>query len=119
LVTHFGSRQRYREFVYEGIGMSSPWSGVRGLLLGSEAFAQSVGQHVEKKAAQTEFPRRERVAHHESLARLFPPQVAQDRLLRDGRIRQVSRTHRYSLSDIARHLGLHRSTVSKIASPRH
>lgn len=119
LVTHFGSRQRYREFVHEGIGMSSPWSEVRGSLLGSEAFAQSVGHHVEEKAAQTEFPRLERVAHHEPLGRLFPPRVVQSRTLRDGRIREVSRTHRYSLSDIARHLGLHRSTVSKIAGPRH
>jgi REP element-mobilizing transposase RayT len=119
LVRHFGSRRRYREFVFAGIGARPPWAEIRGALLGSEAFAQSVGRHVEGRMSHTEFPRRERVAHHESLERLFPPLVLQDRETRDDRIRHVTRTHQYSLSDIARHLGLHRSTVSKIARTSH
>jgi REP element-mobilizing transposase RayT len=119
LVRHFGSRERYREFVLEGIGLGAPWTEVRGSLLGADGFARSMGRHVEEKAAQTEFPRGERVAHHEPLGRLFPPQVLRDRALRDRRIRAVSRTCAYSLADIARHLGLHRSTVSKIAGTQH
>ncbi len=119
LLQHFGSRQRYREFVLEGIGLGAPWRELRGSLLGSDEFARSMGRHIEEKAGQAEFPRGERVAHHEPLARLFSPQILRRRALRDDRIREVSRTCAYSLSDIARHLGLHRSTVSKIAgSPR-
>jgi DNA-binding XRE family transcriptional regulator len=101
--------------VLEGIGLRAPWLEIRGSLLGSEGFARSIGRHVEEKEAQAEFPRGERVAHHEPLGRLFPPQVLRNRSLRDNRIREVSRTCAYSLSDIARHIGLHRSTVSKIA----
>ena len=119
LLSHFGSSQRYRAFVREGVGMSSPLAGVRGALLGSEAFAQGTGRLVGERVEQTEFSRRERTAHHQPLDRLFPPQVLHDRALRDGRIREVTRTCAYSLADIARHLGLHRSTVSKIAGTLH
>jgi putative transposase len=119
LLSHFGSPQRYCEFVREGVGLSSPLAAVRGALLGSEAFAQKTGRLVAGRIKQTEFPRGERTAHHETLGRLFPPGVLRDRALRDGRIREVSRTCAYSLSDIARHIGLHRSTVSKIAGTSH
>jgi len=119
LVRHFGSRRRYRDFVFEGIGLRAPWAESRGSVLGSDDFAQSVGRHVEHGADETEFPRVERVALHEPLGQLFPSQVLCNRTLRDDRIREVSRTCPYSLSDIARHLGLHRSTVSKIAGTQH
>jgi putative transposase len=116
LVAHFGSRRRYREFVREGIGLRSPWAQIRGSLLGSAGFALNAGRHVEEKALETEIPRRERAAHELSLHRLFPTQIVRDRKLRNSRIREVSQTHAYSLTEIARHLGLHSSTVSKIAA---
>jgi putative transposase len=115
LLSHFGSPRRYRAFVREGIGLSSPLAEIRGPLLGSDAFAQSIGQRFEEKAAHPEIPRRERSAGDEPLGRLFPPQVVRNRALRNGRIREVSRTHTYTVSEVARHLGLHYSTVSKIA----
>jgi putative transposase len=119
LVGHFGSRRRYREFVLEGIGQRAPWAGSRGSVLGSDDFAQSVGRHVEHRVGDTEFPRVERVALHEPLDRLFPSRLLGNRALRDRRIREVSRRCPYSLTDIARHLGLHRSTISKIAGTSH
>jgi putative transposase len=115
LLDHFGSPQRYRAFVREGVGLGSPLENARGSLLGSDEFARKVGRPVETKAAGPEIPRRERPARAEPLERLFPPTLVRDRTLRDGRIREVSRTRAYTLSEVARHLGLHYSTVSKIA----
>jgi REP element-mobilizing transposase RayT len=116
LLRHFGSRQRYHEFVREGIAMRSPWSELRGSLLGSAGFVRSAGRHMKDMATQPEIPRRERVAHRDSLARLFPPRVVRNRQLRNRRIREVNRSHAYTLTDIARHLGLHNSTISKIVA---
>jgi REP element-mobilizing transposase RayT len=116
LLGHFGSPQRYLQFVREGIGLRSPCAEARGSLLGSEGFTSRVVRQMKEKAARPGIPRRERLTQQEPLERLFPPRVVRDHQLRDRRIRQVSRTREYTLTDIARHLGLHRSTVSKIAA---
>jgi putative transposase len=116
LIRYFGSRRRYRAFVRAGIGKDSPCADVRGVLMGSDDFARTVGHEVEAQAAQPEIPRRERPAHQEPLERLFPPTVVRNRQLRNDRIRLVGQRRAHSLSDVARHLGLHYSTVSKIAS---
>jgi putative transposase len=116
LVAPFGSRRRYREFVHEGIGAGSPWTALRGSLLGSEGFAQRIGEHLEAKVAELEIPRRQRLVSRESLDELFPSQVLADRELRNHRIREASRTRGYNLAEIARHLRLHYSTVSRISA---
>jgi putative transposase len=116
LIRRFGSRKRYREFVREGVGRHSPCAESRGPVLGSEGFAALVGREVKNGAALAEVPRRERAFAHPPLERLFPPAVVSDRMRRDNRIREVSRTRAYTLTAVARHLGLHRSTVSKIAA---
>jgi REP element-mobilizing transposase RayT len=115
LIRHFGSRRRYREFVREGVGRPSPCGEALGPVIGSEGFTARVGRRVEDAAAQPAFPRRERAVCHPPLERLFPPAVVSDRVRRDNRIREVGRSRAYTLTALARHLGLHRSTVSKIA----
>jgi REP element-mobilizing transposase RayT len=115
LVRHFGSPQRYREFVLAGIGLSSPCVKTRGSLLGSEGFASRVGQRVKVKATQPGIPRRERVIHREPQERLFTPRILRNRKLRDGRIREVGRARAHTLAEIARHLKLHKATVGRIA----
>jgi len=115
LLEQFGSPARYREFVRGGIGRDSPCAKKRGSLLGSKEFAREVARELEARTPQPGISRRECAAHQEPLAWLFPPRVLRNPQLRDRRIRAVSRTHAYSLAEIARHLGLHKTTVSKIA----
>ena len=115
LLRQFGSPRRYREFVLAGIGRDSPCAKTRGSLLGSQGFANQVARKLEARIPQTGIPRRECAAHQEPLDWLFPPRVLQNPALRDRRIREVSRSHAYSLAEIARHLSLHKATVSKIA----
>jgi REP element-mobilizing transposase RayT len=115
LLRHFHSTTRYREFVNEGLQLRRPLEDPRPLL-GSPGFSRAVRRRVESPRPSKEVARRERVAYEPSLSRLFPPHVRRERSLRDERIREVSRSTAYALVDIARHLGLHKSTVSRIAS---
>jgi putative transposase len=116
LLVPFGSRERYLRFVSEGVGAGSPWTGLRGSILGSDAFVERLGRQLDDAAAQREVPRRERLAHRGSLALLFTPQVVASRVTRNQRIREATRTGVYSAAEVGRHLGLHYSTVARIAA---
>ena len=116
VLARFGSRQRYCEFVREGMAARSPWSELRGSVLGSEAFAEHVAKRLGRADLPREVPRRERRALRRSLEALFPPHVGDDRSLRDERIREATREHCYTRAEIGRHLGLHYATVSRIAA---
>jgi REP-associated tyrosine transposase len=118
LLQPFGSRQRYLDFVREGVGAASPWSALRGALLGSPAFAERVGADLDAKSGEREFTRRERLALRKTLDELFPPEVSEDLGLRNARIRMASGEYAYSLAEIARHLGVHYSTVSRVRACR-
>jgi putative transposase len=114
LLARFGSRSRYLEFVREGVDAGSPWTARRGVLLGSEEFIERLAGRLDMKAAHREFPREERLAHREPLDALFPPAVTTDRMRRNERIRELARSGPYTAAEVARHLGLHYSTVSRI-----
>jgi putative transposase len=116
LLAAFGSRARYLEFVREGTGEGSPWDGLRGGVLGSDRFVERHAGRIERRAGESEFPRRERLVHREPLEALLPPAVAADVALRNHRIRELVGSGRYSGTEIGRHLGLHYSTVSRIGA---
>jgi REP element-mobilizing transposase RayT len=118
LLGRFGSRARYLEFVREGVGRDSPWGGLRGAVLGSEAFVERLSGRLDVSAGETEFPRRERLAHREPLTAHFTPDVARVRSLRNDRIRTLVQSGHYTAAEIGRHLGLHYSTVSRVLASR-
>jgi putative transposase len=117
VLAQFGKRRqdatkRYREFVCEGIGKTSPWSELRGqVVLGTDGFVQSLGRSFAEKADLSEVPRQQRLAHRPTLATLFAKvgsQRSRDETIRDAHVK-----HGYALIDIGRHLGLHYTTISK------
>ncbi len=109
------ARRRYAEFVAEGGGLPSPWSAVRGqALLGSEAFVEKMRPLLEDARDLKEIPRTQRLLHRPSLGRMFTKAVRDDKTLRDKLIRKAYLEHGYSMATIARHAGLHYSTVSKV-----
>ena len=106
---------RFQEFVRDGMDAPAPWSALQGqVFLGSEQFAQHMVRAAAPSAVSAEIPRAERFAGRPTLASLFPPQLNREQ--RNGAIRHAHRQHGYSLAEIARHLGLHYSTVSRIAN---
>lgn len=119
LLEQFGSRRRqavlaYRKFAREG-GDTPVWDQLQGgALLGTETFVEQMRPLLQDAARSQEFVRNERLLGQPSLEQLFED-VGSDRRLRDRRIFEAFRLHGYTLFQIQDHLGLHYSTISRIA----
>lgn len=120
LLSHFGNprdeaHQHYANFVAEGVGLLSPWSAVRGQsLLGSDAFVEKMRPLLKQKNEFKEIPRAQRLLSRPSLIILFSKVIQGDKVLRDVAIQKAYLDYGYSMAAIARHAGVHYSTVSKV-----
>jgi putative transposase len=118
----FGSKRKaaqkmYRELVQEGVHAPSPWNALRGqMLLGDEGFVEKLKSLLSDKEQVKEIPRRQRYVGRPSLDSLF--QVNDSRVRRDQSIYDSHMKHGYTLKEIADHLGIHYSTVSKVISKK-
>lgn len=109
------ARRRYAAFVAAGKGLSSPWSAVKGqALLGSETFVEKMRPLLECASNLKEIPRTQRLLHRPSLESLFTNTVQGDKALRNETIKKVFLDYGYSMAAIARYVGVHYSTVSKV-----
>jgi hypothetical protein len=114
-----GKRERaereYRQFVHWGIGEKTIWTEVRGqALLGEEDFVDKLLDHLKKRKDILEIPRSQRYAHRPSLDKLFSKEVQLNRRKRRGAITKAVEQYGYGQREIADHLGLHYSSVSRI-----
>lgn len=110
--------QRYQEFVLEGIGQPSPWGKLKGqILLGSDQFIEKMHSLFNTVEEVKEIPKQQRLLNRPSLDRLLLK--TGDKVQRNSAIREAHIKHLYSLSEIGRFVGLHYTTVSKIASADH
>jgi REP element-mobilizing transposase RayT len=106
---------RYRRFVADGIGLEGPWSQLRGqILLGTDLFANRFRTLIAQRAVSTEVPRADRLVARPSLYALLPGAGAMRRAERNAAIAEACLAHGYTLAEIARHTGLHYSSVSRI-----
>jgi len=104
----------YRQFVKEGRDMPA-WEGLRGgILLGNESFVERMKPLLKAGMAAREVPRRERLATRPTLDQLFA-NTGDDKLVRDTKIYEAARLHQYTLAEIEAYVGLHYSTISRIA----
>lgn len=121
ILGQFGTRRkqaqgRYRAFVEEGIGTKGIWEEVRGQgLLGEEGFAEKLMGYLKGHQDIREIPRSQRFAGRPSLRRLFTSGVAKKKD-RDRKIIEAVERHAYSQREVADHLGLHYTTVSRIVN---
>jgi REP-associated tyrosine transposase len=107
------AQNRYRKFVLAGTAGESPWKKLVGqCLLGDERFLEKLSPFLKEKAALTEIPRAQRFAVRPSLDRLLSR--ARSTSKRDRAIARAHLEHGYSQQEIAAHVGLHYSTVSRI-----
>lgn len=110
LLGQYGSRyreaqKRYRAFVTEGIEVSSPWEKLQGqIYLGGKDF---VKEHQPDRLIR-EVPRRQSQAHRPELKELFGAKTNLD-----SAIMEAYRRYGYRMSEIADHLEVHYSTVSR------
>ena len=97
-----GSGRRYRRFVEAGLAANSPWENLIGqIYLGGAAFVAGF----ETGDGNAEVPRRQR--------RPAPRPLADFKGDRNAAMAQAYATGDYTLTEIARHFGVHYSTVSR------
>jgi len=109
-----GATARYRRFVQEGRGVEV-WDELRGgVLMGSDGFVEEMAPLLRDSALQREIPQRERLVSRPSLDDLFAER--ETKASRNERIYEATRIHEYTLSELQEYLGLHYSTISRIAS---
>ncbi len=121
VLSQFGGKREkavkgYREFVSRGIGQKTVWSDVRGqTLLGEENFVRSLKNYLRKRKHIPEIPRSQRYAHRPALKALFDEGTRMNIRKRQKAVIKAIEQYGYRQAEIAGHLGLHYSTVSRIA----
>ena len=111
------AEQEYRQFVQRGINKETIWTEVRGqALLGEDEFADSLVAHLRKHKDVPEIPKSQRYVNRPLLGKIFTEQVIRDKQKRDRNIVEAVERHLYSQREIADHLGLHYTSVSRIIS---
>lgn len=107
------ARQRYANFVLAGIGQASPWKALKGqVLLGSEAFIETMAPQLKATETVLEIPKRQRRLHRPTLKRLFAG--VDSKASRNQAMAQAYLEHGYTLAEIGREIGLHYATISRI-----
>ena len=98
----------------EGIGRASIWDNLEAQsLLGEEGFAEALKGHVTGQERIQEIPRRQRLIGRPRLKDLFESE-GQQGAKRDRMILKAVNEYGYSQVEVARHLRLHYSTLSRI-----
>jgi REP element-mobilizing transposase RayT len=121
--SHFGQRrgmvqEKYRQYVKDGIGGATIWEDLQAQsLLGLEGFAEALKDHVTGKRTIREIPKAQRLIGRVSLTELFGGR-GKGRAKRDRLIAEAVFRHGYSQIEVARHLKLHYSTVSRLIKAR-
>lgn len=109
------ARRRYREFVQAGMDFGSPWEELKAqCILGGKAFIEKIAPIVKDKSAITEIPREQRYANRAALEEIFSTQKLKSKKERNSAIHRAYFENGYSMTEIARHIGLHYTTISKI-----
>jgi len=111
------ARQEYRRFVEDGIGKESGWmeAKVQGVL-GSAGFVEKLVDYVKGRKDLQEIPRSQRFLNRPSLETIFSMDVVETKRGRNRAMVIAVEEHGYSGREVADHLGLHYSTVSRCLS---
>ena len=119
ILSHFGQRrglaqEKYRSYVTEGVNGATIWENLEAQsLLGLEGFADALRGHVTSKQNVREIPKGQRLIDRPSLEKLFEG-GGKKNTARNRTIRDAVDQHGYSQIEVARHLRLHYSTVSRL-----
>jgi len=108
------ARTAFVKFVEDGVKSVSPLEDVRGgIFLGDEAFVSGFSPQLAGKRAGLEFPLAQRLADRPPLCEILTD--TGNKLLRGQQIVQARERWGYKITEISRHLRMHRNTVAAIA----
>jgi len=114
------AEKRYREFVKAGIGGKNIWQDVRGQsLLGKEEFVESLIGYVNGYEGIKEIPKNQRYGiSRPGLRDLIKDEVLQNKIEIQNNVKDAVEKHGYSQKEVADHIGIHYSTVSRMINAR-
>ena len=109
------AQEEYRRYVQDGMGEKTLWNDVKGqVLLGTEEFVEKLGHHLRKHQAIADIPKSQRYASRPRLEKIFTEKVLQSRQVRNKKIGEAVENYGYTQREIADHLGLYFTSVSRI-----
>ncbi len=110
----------YRKFVNNGITDSkTPWAKLTGrFILGSASFVKNTGSLIADKRELKEIPRCQRYPGWPLLQELFAQGDLDNKAKRNEILRNAYSLYGYTLKEIADHIGVHYSTVSRIVNSK-
>ncbi len=107
------AQKRYRTFVQEGIEAESIWEKTRGLIaLGDDGFVKLISAHLRGAGELKEISRAQRFVGRPGLEEVF--EGVDKKVERNRKMVKAVYDHGYSQQELARYLGLHYSTVSRL-----
>lgn len=106
--------KRYRHFVESGIGTESIWGEVKAQsILGEEDFVNGLIDYVKQHREVPDIPRAQRYMSRPSLEKIFEG-VLGDRRKRDRAIVAAVEEYGYTQREVADHIGMHFTSISRI-----
>jgi putative transposase len=120
VLSRFGSERKiaeasYRRFVRDGIGAGSIWKSLRAQsVLGESDFIERLSDYVKGKKRIPEIAKSQRFMNKPPLRDIFRSEVLGDRRERDKSIGKAVLEHGYTQREVADHLGMHFTSVSRI-----
>ena len=119
ILSQFGHRRveaqkAYRRYVLEGLPRKSPWEGLKGqILLGTEDFLARLREPLRGKDLLREVPRAQRYVARPALAEIFKEKKGRKGKGNDEIIYRAHVDHGYRMGEIADHLGVHYTSISR------
>lgn len=108
------AESEYRQYVKWGIGEKTIWTEVRGqALLGEDDFVSALTDHLKRHQDIPDIPRSQRYSTRPELSRLLPDAIVSDHRKLKRKIMEAVEKYGYHQSQLARHLSVHRSTISR------
>jgi len=108
------AQKGYRRYVWEGLQGKSPWEALRGqILLGTEDFLARLRGPLRGKKGLKEVPRDQRYAARPALAEIFKEKKGGRERHNEEMIYRAYVDHGYRMVEIAEHLGVHYSSISR------
>jgi hypothetical protein len=109
------AEKAYREFVAAGIGQKDIWNEIKGQsILGEDDFAERLLGYVKGYEDVKEIPKRQRYVARPGLGELLNDWPISDKRKRARGVINAVLKHGYSQKEVADHIGIHYSTVSRI-----
>jgi len=105
---------KYKDFVTGEKDIKSPWKDLTGqIFLGDENFVEKMKKFLKSKEGIKEIPKQQRYVTRPSLFELIDKEKIKNKRQRDALIFNVYSRYRYTMTEIAKYLGIHYTTVSR------